>query len=293
MMARTEPDQGGNRQAGRRKANPLASGIVRLKVRLQFTGWLQYVPNAAVAMAFLVLAALGWVTGLWPIAIFWVPAGIGCALLTVLAFDLTTVKLGLRPTEAIPRPRKDLGAFDLMRPRRSCRSFQARNLTDEQHAVLMDSVRRNSRAEARIGNRPIRFEYVAAPLTVWPVVGAHEFLVAIAPREYHRMAIIDVGRSLQRVVLDATRQGLATCWIGPGADHASIVGNLGDRFDPEDDHIVCVCAVGYRSRFQPTFIRLMQKIQRRRLPLTALFFADAKFRESLSVDGPRSRHSTT
>ncbi|MGB0875969.1 MAG: nitroreductase family protein [Mycobacterium sp.] len=283
-MTRTAAAQGPNKHTGHRKLGSLAAGVLRLKVRLQFTGWLQYAPNAAAAVAFLGLAVLGWVIGLWPIALFWVPAGIGCALLAVLAFDLTTVKLGLRPTEALPRPRDDLDAFDLMRMRRSCRSFQARNLIDEHRADLMQSVRRNSHAEALLGNRAIRLEYVAAPLTVWPVVGAHEFLVAIAPREYNRMAIIDVGRSLQRVVLDATRQGLATCWIGPGADHASIVGHLGDRFDPEEDHIVCVCAVGYRSRFTPTFIRLIQKIQHRRLPLRALFFADAEFRESLSVD---------
>ena len=29
----------------------------------------------------------------------------------------------------------------------------------------------------------------------------HEFLVAIAPKEYDRLAVLDVGRSLQKVVL--------------------------------------------------------------------------------------------
>ena len=29
----------------------------------------------------------------------------------------------------------------------------------------------------------------------------------------------------------ATRMGLATCWIGPGADHKSIVTKMGSRFD--------------------------------------------------------------
>jgi hypothetical protein len=42
------------------------------------------------------------------------------------------------------------------------------------------------------------------------VVGAHEFLVAVAPRDYDRVAVIDVGRSLQKVVTAATRAPL-TC----------------------------------------------------------------------------------
>jgi len=156
----------------------------RIKLRLQFTGWFQYVPNAAAAFAFLVLAALGWLIG------------------------------------------------------------------------------------------------------VWPVVGAHEFLVAIGPRAYDRTAIVDVGRSLQGVVLEATRMGVATCWIGPGADHTSVVHHLGDRFDPEADHIVCVCALGYRSRYVPAFIRVMQRAQHRRLPLTSLFFAGPDFCGPLAVTAP-------
>ena len=80
--------------------------------------------------------------------------------------------------------------------------------------------------------------------------------------------------------------GVATCWIGPGADHTSVVRHLGDRFDPEADHIVCVCALGYRSRYVPAFIRVMQRAQHRRLPLTSLFFAGPDFREPLDVAAP-------
>ncbi len=136
----------------------------------------------------------------------------------------------------------------------------------------------------RIGKYPVRFEYVSAPLTVWPVVGATEFLVAIAPSMYNRLAVIDVGRNLQKIVIGATRMGLATCWIGPGADQSSIVRQMGDRFNPESDHIICVCAVGYKSWYKPIFLHLMQFLQRRRLPLSALFFADAHLTEPLQVD---------
>jgi nitroreductase len=84
--------------------------------------------------------------------------------------------------------------------------------------------------------------------------------------------------------MDATRMGLATCWIGPGADHASIMQNLGDRFTPKKDHIICVCAVGYRSKYIPIFLRIFSAQFKRRLPLSSLFFMDADFNQPLDLD---------
>ena len=130
----------------------------------------------------------------------------------------------------------------------------------------------------------MRLEYVSAPIRVWPVVNATEFLVAIAPSEYDRRDMIEVGYHLQRVVLAATRRGLATCWIGPGGDQASIRAHLGPRFDEERDHVVCLCAIGYKSSFKPLMLRLMQSIQRHRLPLAELFFLDRDMRRPLRAD---------
>jgi hypothetical protein len=45
-------------------------------------------------------------------------------LLSAAVFDVVTVKLGLHPEEPMPRPRDELDAFDLIRSRRSTRSFQ-------------------------------------------------------------------------------------------------------------------------------------------------------------------------
>jgi len=108
--------------------------------------------------------------------------------------------------------------------------------------------------------------------------------VAIAPSEYERLAVIDVGRSLQKIVMDATRMGLGTCWIGPGADQSSIVQQLGDRFNPKEDHMICVCAIGYKSGYIPLLVRLMNRLMNSRLPLSSLFFADLHFKESLNVE---------
>ena len=57
-----------------------------------------------------------------------------------------------------------------------------RDLKLVDHNELMASVRAHTE-EHKIGESPIRFEYISAPLTVWPTVNATEFLVAIAPME--------------------------------------------------------------------------------------------------------------
>jgi nitroreductase len=256
----------------------------RIKLRLQFSGWLQYLINAVAGLFMLLLAGIGWLLGFWPVLLFWVPLAIGLALFTVLVLSILAVKYGLHPAESLPPPKTDLDAFDLMRARRSCRSFQSRNLTEAHQAELMEAVGIHSQTNRQLSQQPIRFEYVAAPLTVWPVVGAHQFLIAIAPRDYDRLAVIDVGRSLQKVVLQATRMGLATCWIGPGADQQSIVKHLGDRFDDSRDHVICVCAVGYQSWFKPLMIRVANRYMHQRLPLAELFFEDPEFTTPLDTD---------
>ncbi|MCP4048478.1 MAG: nitroreductase [Gammaproteobacteria bacterium] len=256
----------------------------KIKLWLSFTGWLLYLTNFVAVLLMLLLAAIGSWIGVWPMLLVWVPLGIAAILAANLCFDIATVRYDLRPRERVPAPRTDLDAFDLMRARVSCRSFQSRNLTPDHLAELMEVVRVKSDPENQLGSHPIRLEYIAAPLTVWPVVGGHEFLVAIAPVEYSRLSVIDIGRSLQKVVLHATQMGLSTCWIGPGADQGSVIHHLGDRFDPARDHVICVCAVGYASRFRPLALRGMQRAQRKRLPLDELFFSDPTFSAPLDTD---------
>ncbi len=257
--------------------------VLGIKLRLQFTGWLQYMPPILATLAFLLLAGVGRLMGTAQIVLFWIPLTVAGLFGALAAFEIVAIKLGFRPAEPMPRAHDGLDAFELMRARHSCRSFQRRNLSDPHREAILASVRANTAPDVLIGEKPIRFEYLAAPLTVWPVVGAHEFLVAIGPKAYDRTAIVDVGRSLQHVVIDATRRGVATCWIGPGADHASILHHLGERFDPERDHIICVCAVGYRSHYVPTLVRLLTRSMRWRLPLHELFFADPNLRAPLDT----------
>ncbi len=65
--------------------------IWRLKVRLQFTGWLQYVPTAILGLVFLLIAGVGWLIGVWPGLLFWTPLSIGLLLSTNAAFEVVTL----------------------------------------------------------------------------------------------------------------------------------------------------------------------------------------------------------
>lgn len=257
-----------------------------IKVRLQFTGWLQFMAMPLGAAMFLMLAGLGRLVGVYPALIVWPPLALGSLLFLGFVLEVLVMKWGLHPAEPLPARRDAMDTFEVMRARRAYRSFQARNLSDSHLAELMEQVRLHTRPEALLGERPIRLEYIRAPLTVWPVIGGHEFLVAVAPSAYDRLAVIDVGRCLEKVVHHATKMGLGTCWIGPGADQRSIVAHMGERFDPEADHIVCVCAIGYASRYVPVMIRGMNRLQHHRLPLSALFFADPGCTRPLDLTAP-------
>ncbi|MFN2153311.1 MAG: nitroreductase family protein [Anaerolineales bacterium] len=268
-----------------------AAALVRAKQRFQFTGWLQYLLPVLFIILFFLVAGIAHLLNLRILAIPFLT--VGTLLFIIAVFDLVTVKFKLRFPERLPKRNDDLDTFDLMRARRSCRSFQTRKLTSTDYKELMESVRMHS-GEPKISQSTVRFEYVSAPLTVWPTVNATEFLVAIAPKEYNRLAVMDVGRSLQKIVMDATRMGLGTCWIGPGADQASVAQHLGDRFKPDQDHIICVCAVGYKSNYIPIFLRIFNAQFNRRLPLSELFFADADFRHPLNLDAaPFNRFGRT
>ena len=255
--------------------------VVGMKLRLQFTGWLQYMLPVPIMLVLFLIAGIARLFG--GLAISNGFAYLGALLLIVFIFDLVTVKLRLRFPERLPKRKDDLDLFNLMRSRRSCRSFQTRKLTAADFDEFMGYVKLHSEAPT-LGKAPVRFEYVSAPLTVWPTVNATQFIVAIVPKKYERLAVIDVGRSLQKIVMDTTRMGLGTCWIGPGADHKSIMAQLGDRFNPEEDHIICVCAVGYKSAYIPLFIRGFNAQFNRRLQLSTLFYADTKFEKPLNVE---------
>ena len=61
--------------------------------------------------------------------------------------------------------------------------------------------------EPQIGDSPVRFAHISAPSMVWPTANTTEFVMAIVSTKYNRLAVIDIGRGLQKIVMDATRIG--------------------------------------------------------------------------------------
>lgn len=254
--------------------------FIAIKMKLQFTGWLQYLMLVPATLALFLLIGLVYLVGLNAIAsvLVWLPL----LLSAIILFDIITCKYHISFPEALPKFRTNDDVFALMRDRRSCRSYQTRKLTTDHAQALEQSVSLHMN-EPRFGDVPIRLEWVEAPVTVWPVVNAHQFLVAIAPAEYNRTAIFDIGRTLQKIVIDITRMGLGSCWIGPGADHVSVKAHLGERFNEDKDAIICLCAVGYRSWYTPLFIRIFNAQTHKRLPISKLFFADKEMTQPLET----------
>ena len=270
------------------------SWIWKRKLRLQHTGWLQYIPPLLLGnLSMLVSQGLAYFTTTTTVT-SWLMT-IAKLLWAVGVVDILTIKFNVirPPDEPLPKRLNDdtkedtsCDMISIMHLRHSCRSFQPRKLSNKDREEILHIATIESKRT--IGTSSIRFEYVASPLNVWPTVNCQEFLVAIGPATYDRMAVIDIGRSLQAVVLHATMMGLGTCWIGPGADHESILVTLvlEGRYNSETDHIVCVCAIGYKSLFIPLAIRIFNKIGYFRKPCSELFFADS----SLEVPLDTTKH---
>ncbi len=254
--------------------------IIALKFKFQWNGWLQYLIPLPISLLLFLIGITHYLIGfVLPSYVFLV---FGTLILLRIIFDIITVKFLFRPYEADSKSMNDKNFIELIIIRKSCRSYQYRKLTKSDFDDLMQSVKKHQK-EPKFSNNEIRFEYISGPIRVWPVVNATEFLVAIVPKKYDRRAILEVGRTLQKVVIDATRIGIATCWIGAGADHNSLYTILGNRLNIEKEKIICICAVGYKSRYTPLFIQILNKKFHHRLPLSSLIFSDIENQSQLDL----------
>jgi hypothetical protein len=254
--------------------------FIGIKLKLQWKGWLQYLmPTPIVLLIFLLGGFIYLFNELAGKIVF----AIGGLLVLKVLLDIIMVKYQIHPKESLPKRNENKNVFELMLHRHSCRSFQNRRLEKNDLEELLASVHKHL-PERKISNKLIRLEYLSGPINVWPVVNASEFIIAIAPKTYDRLAIMEVGRTLQKVVIDATKIGLATCWIGAGADQKSVLKQLGNRFNSTNDNIICVCAIGYESKYNPLFIKYFNKTVHKRLPITSLFYSDYEMQKPLSID---------
>lgn len=205
-------------------------------------------------------------------------------LLTRTLYDLATVKFGMHPAEPMPGRTASGSDLQAMLTRRSCRSFRPEGLNADDRQAVRHALRQElARQAPRAG---VRLELIRSAMPVWSAVGCRDFLVAVGPARYDRTAIIELAQTLQTIVTGLTRLGFGTCWIGPGRNPQAAAAALGDRFDPNRDHVVCVCAVGHPSRRVPLFMRVQGLVYHRRHPATELFFEDGNFTRPIDSTRP-------
>lgn len=252
-----------------------SSLLSRLFRTALFSGWLQFMPPFGLALALAAASFTGFLLG-WS-GRGWALGGLAALFFLWGLFDLIVIKLRLvsLPERALTPPTGD--AFAVMRARRAVRAFQPRKLDNIDRAFVTERLTHHTAADSAhaIAQGRMRAVLLDAPLTVWPSVGAQSFIVVLGPKAYDRLAVIEAGRAVQHVVNEAVARGLATCWIGPGADHALVAAALGAEFDAAQDHILCVVAIGYESRYKPFFIRLAALSGKRRKPMMDLVFEEA------------------
>ncbi|MGH1367496.1 MAG: nitroreductase family protein [Maritimibacter sp.] len=276
-MSNSEQSQGANADdlAPPIPDNAVSHGIWRLKTHLQFSGWLQFFPPFFVA---LLLALLG--AAFIALGGGWLGRAIlaGALVLAALGlFDVVVSKLRLiRLPEPTPTPVEG-DVFAMMHARRATRAFQPKPLENVHRTLIKERLDFHTAIDSAdaIEQGVMRAVLLDAPLKVWPAFGAQTFVVVLGPKTYNRLAVIEAGRAVQHVVNEATAAGISTCWIGPGADRSSVEAALGAQFDASQDHVLCVVALGYGSRYRPLLIRLAAFTGKRRKPMADLMFEEA------------------
>ncbi len=68
------------------------TALWKLKARLQFSGWLQYLIHAIWVVVMLLLAGVGWLIGYWPALMVWLPLGIAAFLFVPLIGSILIIK---------------------------------------------------------------------------------------------------------------------------------------------------------------------------------------------------------
>lgn len=247
----------------------------RLSSKLRFSGWVQFLFAFAIALPLAALAWAGFALGAGGTAA--VLAGLAGLFALLGVLDVAIGKLGLialperRPAPIDGKPLAALMA------RRTTRAFHPVPLSDTHRTLVQDRLEFHTAIDSAeaIAQGRMRAVLVEKPLVVFPGYGAQSFIVVLGPKTYDRLSVIEAGRAVQHVVNEATAAGIATGWIGPGAQRASVQAALGDAFDGARDHVLCVVALGYPARYVPLFLRVAALSGAKRKPLADLIFEEA------------------
>ena len=169
--------------------------------------------------------------------------------------------------------------LDIIKRRRSVRSFENKPLTPE-HGGLLDSLveRMNStqgpfKAERRL-DHIILTALERDRLKVGSygfITGQQGFLIGICKRKPR--PLIDLGHAMEQIVLDLTLEGIGTCWMVSSFKRSAFT----DRIElKEGELIAAIIAYGYPRSRPSLYDRVASRMTKSgtRLPWKSLFFKD-------------------
>lgn len=173
----------------------------------------------------------------------------------------------------------DRDSYSTIMIRRSVRAFENRPLTPEHDSLLKSMVTANS-----ADHGPFDAEMRVEQITLTPyerdrlkvgsygfISGQQGFLIGICQRKPR--PLMNLGYSLEQMVLAMTSKGIGTCWMVSSFKRSAFEGRIELG---QDEIIAAVIAYGYpRGRptlFDRTSRKLMKSDSRR--PWSELFFKD-------------------
>lgn len=156
---------------------------------------------------------------------------------------------------------------DLIRERRSIRTFDGRKLEPEKLEKLNSFINEMNKDAAQMRFTLFPLEAGGKIGTYGMIAGAHTFLAGIVDKNKER--IEELGSAFEKIILFATSLGLGTCWLA-GIDRRTFTGKV----DLAENEVVAVASpVGYAAK-----PRLKESLARRvvgadkRKPWEELFF---------------------
>jgi len=152
--------------------------------------------------------------------------------------------------------------IEAIRARISRRTFDTNPLTQVQRAGLSDAIAEANRQGALscrlVTDRPDLFGGFSKTYGLFQ--GVRHFVILAGSRD-HADLFETCGFHGERIVLEAVKLGLGTCWVGGSFDKASVAGLVGT-----DDRLTAVIAVGNVPpvmRLRDRLIRTATHLRRR------------------------------
>ncbi len=180
--------------------------------------------------------------------------------------------------------------IEAMRMRKSIRTFKKTSLTVDDISIITSILKKTESCKGPFGNSAQFFIYINDPLkggeskkigTYGFVKNAPAFIGGRIQNSFE--AMIDFGFLFEKIILELTKKGYGTVWLGGSFHREDFV-----QFIKNDEIIPCISPVGYaaeKSTIMDHMIRAATKANHRK-PFVTLFFEntfDCPISENLSV----------